>query len=56
MTNYEKIMDMSVEEIAEMLAWQIDCGECSVEAEGCQNDINICEEQQKKWLESEAEK
>ena len=55
MTNYERIKSMSIEEMAEMLAWEVDCYECPAAINGCSSDFNKCAEQQKKWLESEVE-
>ena len=55
MTNYERIKNMSVEEIAEILASATLClnfGEC----EGLRCGSRECQELHKQWLESEAEK
>jgi len=49
MTNYEKIKQMSIDEMAEFI------GECDY----CNNDLECngnCDECCKKWLESEASK
>lgn len=55
MTNYERIKNMSVEEIAEILASATLClnfGEC----EGLRCGSKECQELHKQWLESEIEK
>lgn len=64
MTNFEKIKQMSVEELAELLSFSFDCSECSESQElnecplvrirlhECDRDcITHCKE----WLENEAE-
>lgn len=55
MTNYERIKNMSVEEIAEILASATLClnfGSC----EGLRCGCKECQELHKQWLESEVEK
>lgn len=54
MTNYERIKNMSVEEIAKILASATLClnfGEC----EGLRCGSKECQELHKQWLESEVE-
>lgn len=54
MTNYERIKNMSVEEIAEILASATLClnfGEC----EGLRCGSKECQELHKQWLESEVD-
>ena len=51
MTNYEKIKNMSVEEMAEFFKGE--CNFCALH--GKCRDFNSCHEGHKQWLESEAE-
>lgn len=61
MTNYERIKKMTVEEMAEVLANEIDHGDCCTCPLDCHkftsdvfNDyIDGCKEAYKEWLESE---
>lgn len=60
MTNFERIKNMSVKEIAEQLSYIIDCDDCPIEKAGGCSHLTICnykncENHFKKWLESEAE-
>lgn len=62
MTNFEKIKDMSLEELADTMANElIDCDSCPIREfhELCNNDIsdefNSCADIWKKWLKSEVE-
>lgn len=62
MNNYERIKNMSVEEMAEMLSEIWDCNECTEHERLSDNPLlknencdNKCFEHCKEWLESEAE-
>lgn len=60
MTNYERIKQMSIEEMAVMLADEIphgDCHDCNLECAICERDKfqDCCINAFYKWLESEVE-
>ena len=57
MTNYEKIKDMSVEQMAEFLAFDVDCMGCPHFDDETSENCKLCfkKEQMKKFLKSEAE-
>ena len=57
MTNYERIKNMSVEEMAEFLCDNFECNICpAFDGNYCPNsNIKICSKAMKKHLESEAE-
>lgn len=62
MTNFEKIKNMSVEELAEKISWLInDCDECPIR-EFCNlyndykiQDFDTCSGTWEQWLKSEVE-
>lgn len=60
-TNYERIKNMTVEEMAELIEIVISCGVCPV-SEKCLNDYTECMSKDecinniKQWLQSESEK
>ena len=54
MTNYKKIKNMSVKEMADFIDRNDCCDCCAYRVDGCRALID-CPEGIKKWLESEAE-
>lgn len=56
MTNFEKIKNMNVDEMAEKLNESFACDRCPL-GEFCDKDMSIssCSDIWKKWLESEVE-
>ncbi|MGN1138292.1 MAG: hypothetical protein ACI4RM_02505 [Ruminococcus sp.] len=59
MTNFEKIKQMNIDEMAEQLFFILDCDDCPIEKYKGYSDQNCnngtCKGALKKWLESEAE-
>ena len=57
MTNFEKIKNMSAEEMAIFINDIVPCQVCAFENESClvENRWGMCIEGTQKWLESEAE-
>ena len=53
MTNYEKIKDMSIEELAKFLAGKFECLECPCSGKFCDMPFD-CDKSFHEWLESEA--
>ena len=51
-TNYEKIKNMTIDEMASWLRWHINCDECPADEEQC---ILDCKKRMKQWLLSEVE-
>jgi hypothetical protein len=55
MTNYERIMNMSVEEMAEAIGTYVSCESCPARNScSCSTDVS-CDEDVKRWLESEVD-
>ena len=54
-TNYERIRNMSVDEMAEYLNGIFDCCNCPNDMFLCESNGNVCTKYIKQWLESEAE-
>lgn len=56
MTKYEKIKSMSVEELAQMIADDMDCVDCMFAYDDCEkNEYGDCFAMWLNWLNSEAE-
>ena len=55
MTNYEKIKDMSVEEMAEHLSDKIRCDKCPMLAGCFEYEVSGCLERMLDWFLKEAE-
>lgn len=55
MTNFERIKNMTVEEMAEFIAYYLGCNNCIYDQSICPDDKNACLKGTQKWLESEAE-
>ena len=55
MTNYERIKNMSVEEMADYFNEIFDCSNCPNDMFLCESNGNVCTKYIKQWLESEAE-
>lgn len=55
MTNYERIKNMSIEEMAGYLNGIFDCCNCPNDMFLCESKGNVCTKYIKQWLESEAE-
>lgn len=51
-TNYDKIKNTTVDEMARWLRWYINCDECPADEEQC---ILDCKKRMKQWLLSEAD-
>ncbi len=54
MNNFEKIKAMSIDEMAEFIAENINCGSCCLTDTACSVDLE-CDEVVKQWLETESE-
>lgn len=51
MNNYERIKNMNIDEVAELISTGNVCYQCAYEDENCTN--KSCREGHKKWLQSE---
>lgn len=54
MNNFEKIKAMSIDEMAEFIAENINCGSCCLTDTACPVDLE-CDEVVKQWLQAESE-
>ena len=55
MNNFEKIKNMTLDEMAEFIAENINCGSCCLTDTACPVDLE-CDEVVKQWLQAESEK
>lgn len=53
-TNYDRLVSKSPEELAEWLANQVDCQYCSVRSEWCTENEAACRRNWLDWLKQEA--
>ena len=53
MTNYEKIKQMSIDDMARFFDKIFDCHNCPNDTYSCGSNGNVCTKQIKEWLESE---
>lgn len=56
MTNYERIKNMSIEEMADYFNEIFDCRNCPNDMFLCEGNGYVCTKYIKQWLESEVEK
>ena len=54
MNNFEKIKNMTLDEMAEFIAENINCGSCCLTDTACPVDLE-CDEVVKQWLQQESE-
>lgn len=54
-TNFEKIREMSIDEMTIFLITNIDCSYCLAKENRCNYTTDTCKNRIKQWLESECE-